>query len=466
MIRFLLLALLWAIPALAQPQVVVGRVPPCVTNCTLGGATSLTGTVAIGTGLVSTFGNVTSTGQSGAQLNLSSSNIGLNTLSITNLCNGAGGNCFSAIAFNDYTQYERGAIGYTDAGSGTAWAGHMVLEASYFPYSASHAPAGITFLQTGFINGSNQQIAKGTWATDGTWTQHDNTGANQFVCGNGNTGGTSGCKFGSDTTAPAGVLDVAQLTASKGGAIFGNESLGGQGGNRTADAQLAPVVIGDSLNSFPFHLVMIKNTIVSIGMKVQGTSNVSADRRLDFVDRDNSSVIPLSISLSGGKSITVGSGGILYSGSSSGTLTIKAPAAAGSNTLTLPAGTTDLSATGGTSQVLKQTGAGAAITVAQLACADLSNAGTGCSAAVSSVLTGTTGSIGGALLAAGACSSGTVAVTNSTTAMAVSVTPVTYPGDGNYWMGYVSTNGTVTVKICAAVAGTPGASTYNVRVLQ
>ena len=48
-------------------------------------------------------------------------------------------------------------------------------------------------------------------------------------------------------------------------------------------------------------------------------------------------------------------------------------------TITLPNGTTDFTATGGTSQVLKQTGAGAAITVARLACADLSDAASGCS---------------------------------------------------------------------------------------
>lgn len=58
-------------------------------------------------------------------------------------------------------------------------------------------------------------------------------------------------------------------------------------------------------------------------------------------------------------------------GSTSGTLTVKAPATA-SGTLTLPAGTTDLSSTGGTSQVLKQTSAGAPITVAQVTDADLS----------------------------------------------------------------------------------------------
>lgn len=81
-------------------------------------------------------------------------------------------------------------------------------------------------------------------------------------------------------------------------------------------------------------------------------------------------------------------------------------------------------------------------------------------------LSGTTSSIGGSALAAGACSSGTVAVTNSTTSMAVVATPATYPGDGIFWHGYVSAAGTVTVKVCASVAATPTASAYNVRVLQ
>jgi len=49
------------------------------------------------------------------------------------------------------------------------------------------------------------------------------------------------------------------------------------------------------------------------------------------------------------------------------------PAVAGANTITLPAGTTNFSATGGTSQVVKQTTAGGALTVAQLATSDLSD---------------------------------------------------------------------------------------------
>lgn len=80
-------------------------------------------------------------------------------------------------------------------------------------------------------------------------------------------------------------------------------------------------------------------------------------------------------------------------------------------------------------------------------------------------LSGTTGSITGTSLAAGACDTGTVAVAGSTTAQAVIATPVTYPGDGFYWAAYVSTAGTITVKVCAVAAGTPTSSAYNVRVI-
>jgi hypothetical protein len=83
-------------------------------------------------------------------------------------------------------------------------------------------------------------------------------------------------------------------------------------------------------------------------------------------------------------------------------------------------------------------------------------------------LSGTTGSIGGGSLANGACSTGTVSVTGSITSMAVQATPVTTPGAGFNWLGYVSTAGTVTVEVCNATGATntPTASAYNVRVLQ
>src|SRR6266566_1644094 len=81
---------------------------------------------------------------------------------------------------------------------------------------------------------------------------------------------------------------------------------------------------------------------------------------------------------SNGTTVTFGSSDFILGGATSGTLIVKPAAVAGSNTLTLPAGTTDFSATGGASQAILQTSAGGAFTVARLACADLSNSAGGC----------------------------------------------------------------------------------------
>jgi hypothetical protein len=83
-----------------------------------------------------------------------------------------------------------------------------------------------------------------------------------------------------------------------------------------------------------------------------------------------------------------------------------------------------------------------------------------------SVYGGTTGSIGGGSLAAGACTSGTATVAGTVTTQAASASPNTYPGDGFTWNAYVSAAGTVTVKLCngTGTTGTPSSGTYNVRV--
>lgn len=70
-------------------------------------------------------------------------------------------------------------------------------------------------------------------------------------------------------------------------------------------------------------------------------------------------------------------GQLEFPGTTSGFWTLKPSAVAG-GTMTMPNGTTDLSATGGTEQVLKQTSTGGAITVARLTCSSLSDAGAGC----------------------------------------------------------------------------------------
>lgn len=78
----------------------------------------------------------------------------------------------------------------------------------------------------------------------------------------------------------------------------------------------------------------------------------------------------------------------------------------------------------------------------------------------------TTASLGGSALAAGACTSTTATISGATSTNSVSVSPQTYPGDGIYWEGYISSANTVTVKVCAVTSTTPVASLYNVRVIQ
>jgi hypothetical protein len=130
--------------------------------------------------------------------------------------------------------------------------------------------------------------------------------------------------------------------------------------------------------------------------------------------------------------------------------------------------------TSGVISILPQTAAGTynfnlpttAGTTGQL----LTSAGGGSSpmtwTTVNPILSGTTSSIGGSILAPGGCSSGTASVTGATTSMVVTATPASYPGNGCYWAAYVSSPGTVTVQVCAVVSVTPGASVYNVRVIQ
>lgn len=85
-------------------------------------------------------------------------------------------------------------------------------------------------------------------------------------------------------------------------------------------------------------------------------------------------------------------------------------------------------------------------------------------------ITAATGSIGGGALLAGACTTGTATITGGTTGhtVGVSASDGTLPGSlgggtGLFQVDAVVTNATtVTVEVCAAVAGTPAAKTYNI----
>lgn len=134
-----------------------------------------------------------------------------------------------------------------------------------------------------------------------------------------------------------------------------------------------------------FHVRMgpDSNIVTIIGSATADISGVG------FWSLDNANAVFKSMELRGSKIYTTtggfgigttqdpGSGGLAMAGSTSGYLIQKPAAIAGANTITWPAGTTDFSATGGTSRVVKQTSTGGALTVAQLAASDLSNGTTG-----------------------------------------------------------------------------------------
>jgi hypothetical protein len=80
--------------------------------------------------------------------------------------------------------------------------------------------------------------------------------------------------------------------------------------------------------------------------------------------------------------VTINAAGLAIHGSTSGSLTLKVPAVAGSNNLTFPAGTTDFSATGGSGHFVKQNSAGGAFTTAAVTAAEVVNTPAGNIAAV------------------------------------------------------------------------------------
>ncbi len=88
----------------------------------------------------------------------------------------------------------------------------------------------------------------------------------------------------------------------------------------------------------------------------------------------------------------------------------------------------------------------------------------GAKACTADLLSGLTGSIGGAIVGIG-CDSGTATVTGATTAMVAVAEATDYPGDGIFWKARVTNTDEVTVYVCSDVTVTPTASTYKVRVI-
>jgi hypothetical protein len=108
-------------------------------------------------------------------------------------------------------------------------------------------------------------------------------------------------------------------------------------------------------------------------------------------------------------------------GATSGNLILRAAATSGASVIRFPAGSTDFSATGGANQFVKQSSAGAALTVAAIASADLPIATTGAIGGVRP--DGTTITISGGIITASGASA---------TAITVGTTNVVSGIDGNF----------------------------------
>lgn len=87
--------------------------------------------------------------------------------------------------------------------------------------------------------------------------------------------------------------------------------------------------------------------------------------------------------------------------------------------------------------------------------------------ATSASIGGITGSIGGGALLLGNCASGTATVTGATAGQVVkaNTSDGTFIGGAFNVLADVTSSNTVTVNVCAVVAGTPTAKSYSVKVI-
>lgn len=105
---------------------------------------------------------------------------------------------------------------------------------------------------------------------------------------------------------------------------------------------------------------------------VDPTANACSQQIFQYDGTNANAVSPMLVTGGTGSSITL-------PGATSGSLTLKPADISGTSSIKFPNGVTDFTATGGTSQVVKQVTSGAPFTVGQLTCGDLSG---GCSGVV------------------------------------------------------------------------------------
>jgi hypothetical protein len=295
------------------------------------------------TAALTVTGNIYASAASGSEHVFINNWSGNNTAAFQNL--NAGG--FSAVRLLDNNGDEVGAVTYGNMVGGSF--GHVVaLEASNFVKADGSNVYGnvppLKLIQTGLITSSgstgNSWIALEAQGTTGNLLFYDHNQSNATTAMNKSTGFWGfGYNAGFGSGNPKAQVDVA-------GKIAAGD------GDRATDATTY------FLNVFATDgkvARFVRPSVVKIDMQINGSGST---RRFDFVDTDNSSVVPLSLSLNGSGNVavagalTVGGGTALakivsasasldYSSISAGaeaTLTITVTGAVTTNTPTVALG--------------------------------------------------------------------------------------------------------------------------------
>jgi hypothetical protein len=209
---------------------------------------------------------------------------------------------FSTLTVRGDDNLEHMAIGYANSAAGFCGSACDYLEISSFPMSGTNAPPTFGVYRSGYVNGSLRTVnamrienglAGGT--TDGRWywpslDSSTSTGTfiidplNDFVTVNNNS------LVGNENNAytPLAAIDD-----------YGHANLGSNNASRSGDCTYVLCINENTSNL----LRLIHATVVKVDLQVNGSGST---RRLDFVDSDNSSKVPLSIGLAGQNRLGVG----------------------------------------------------------------------------------------------------------------------------------------------------------------
>lgn len=245
--------------------------------------------------------------------------VGLNVLVLQNTNNQG----FSAVVARDETGVEHTAIGYGNTGAGAHFGGKVYWEISHFtgsPHTTPPPQALIT--QTGYMAGAYANYDRVVIDSNGDIFFQDLNSYKAFRYKSG--------KFGIRRD-PEADLD-----------IFGQVVISDANAAHATD-----LAAGFSLNVFSGakkHLRLVAPSIVKADIQVTGTAYGSSDRRLDFVDSDNSGLVPLSLSLNGSGQVTVG-GALRHRSYTVATLPAPATAGAGATTFVSDASSPTFGAT-------------------------------------------------------------------------------------------------------------------------